>query len=96
MTPRKCKLMLWNSFRNLTSAGRSTWGIAAMNAYRAYGDDQALQHAILMWNFTLPYFVTADHVAAGKHPKKNITLAKTCGGGVYPCSRVSTDAQSNS
>ncbi|KAI0789009.1 hypothetical protein BC629DRAFT_472632 [Irpex lacteus] len=57
-----------------------TWGIAAMNAYRAYGDDQALQHAILMWNFTQPYFVTPDHVAAGKHPKKNITLAKSCSG----------------
>ncbi|KAI0084612.1 hypothetical protein BDY19DRAFT_1096014 [Irpex rosettiformis] len=57
-----------------------TWGIAAMDAYRAYGDDQALQHAILMWNFTYPYFVTPEHVIAGKHPKKNITLVKTCNG----------------
>ena len=62
---------------------RSTWGIAAMNAYRAYGDDQVLQHAILMWNFTLPYFVTEDEAAAGKHPKRNdsLQLAKTCNGG---------------
>jgi hypothetical protein len=52
-----------------------------MNAHRTYGDQQALQNAILMWNFTVPYFVTPEHVAQGKHPKKNITLAKTCGGG---------------
>ena len=64
---------------------RSTWGIAAMNAYRAYGDDQVLQHAILMWNFTLPYFVTEDEAAAGKHPKRNdsLQLAKTCNGGEH-------------
>ena len=55
-----------------------------MNAYRAYNDDQALEHAKLMWNYSYTYFVTPQHVAAGKHPKKTVKLAKTCGGSEWP------------
>ncbi|KAI0339315.1 hypothetical protein BDW22DRAFT_1347862 [Trametopsis cervina] len=56
------------------------WGVAAINAYRAYGDQQALQHAIAMWNATLKWYVTPEQASSGKHPAKNITISKQCGG----------------
>ncbi len=57
----------------------SSWGLAAMNSYRAYGDSQSLQYAESIWMDLSGYMVTPEAASAGKLSTKNATFSSTCG-----------------
>ncbi|KAI0779151.1 hypothetical protein BC629DRAFT_1594525 [Irpex lacteus] len=56
------------------------WGLAAINAYRAYKDPQSLQFAESTWDYMSQYLVTADDAISGTLPTKNATFPSTCHG----------------
>ncbi|KAI0812669.1 hypothetical protein BC629DRAFT_1589397 [Irpex lacteus] len=56
-----------------------SWGLAAMDSYRAYGDFQSLQYAKSIWMDVSEYMVTPEAASAGKLSTKNATFSSTCG-----------------
>ncbi|KAF9011017.1 hypothetical protein BDZ89DRAFT_1143338 [Hymenopellis radicata] len=56
------------------------WAQSAVYAYRAYGDNNLLQHAIDVWNHVSNYVITQDQANSGSNPNKGFTLAGTCDG----------------
>lgn len=90
------------SFRRFQNAHRlltyhfhnRIWGLAAINAYRAYKDPQSLQFAESTWDYMSQYLVTADDATSGTLSTKNATFPSTCHGGEYcPCNRYDTIVQ---
>ncbi|KAI0084768.1 hypothetical protein BDY19DRAFT_519581 [Irpex rosettiformis] len=56
------------------------WGLAAMNAYRAYKDESLIKYAEAMWKQGSVYMVTPQDAAAGTHPMRNVSIKGTCYG----------------
>lgn len=56
------------------------WGLSAIRAYRAYNDTSMLDAAASLWRQILPYYVTDDNAALGKHPLKTSPIAEVCNG----------------
>lgn len=59
------------------------WGLAAINAHRAYNDTTSLNYAIAMWNQTSMYQIQASDVARGHDQVQNVTLPANCNGGTF-------------
>lgn len=59
----------------------SVWGLAAINAYRAYKDTNALQFARSAWKQLSAAMVTPEDSTAQKHPLKTPNIAPTCANG---------------
>ncbi|KAI0084757.1 hypothetical protein BDY19DRAFT_997487 [Irpex rosettiformis] len=85
-------------FRLVPNITATSWGIAAINAYRAYQNDTLITYAQSMWKQGSAYMVTPEDAAAGTHPMKNVSIQATCNGqttagGVFSTSNVlnSTD-----
>ncbi|KAJ3545383.1 hypothetical protein NMY22_g2460 [Coprinellus aureogranulatus] len=56
------------------------WATASYYAYRAYGDNNLLNHAIDTWNAVLPFQVTPSQASSGSTPKKNFGIRGSCNG----------------
>ncbi|KAF8906113.1 glycoside hydrolase family 76 protein [Mucidula mucida] len=56
------------------------WAQSAVYAYRAYGDNNLLNHAIDVWNHVSNYVITQDQANSGSNPNKGFTLSGTCDG----------------
>ena len=63
--------------------GASIWGLAAIYAYRAYGDPTSLQHAQSMWGQLSMYLVTTEDAASGTHPFGGANISSICNGGKH-------------
>ncbi|KAI0779169.1 hypothetical protein BC629DRAFT_1522930 [Irpex lacteus] len=59
----------------------AVWGLAAINAYRAYKDTNALQFARSAWKQLSAAMVTPEDSTAQKHPLKTPNIASTCANG---------------
>lgn len=57
------------------------WGLAAIHAYRAYGDQTFLEIAESTWGALKKYFITTENAAAGQHPLKDAPFLPACNGG---------------
>lgn len=57
------------------------WGLAALDSYRAYGNQQSLDYAQTMWKQLSSYVVTPDQVAINPatHPMRNVSFHGVCG-----------------
>ena len=59
----------------------STWGLAAITAYRTYKDPSSLQYAQSTWKQLVAFLVTPEHAVNGTHPMRNVSIPATCNGG---------------
>ncbi|CAL1699053.1 unnamed protein product [Somion occarium] len=64
------------------------WALAAIYAYRAYGEAYLLNIAQSVWDQTNVYAITKSQAFDGLHPMKNVTFPGKCGdssvaGGVF-------------
>ena len=57
------------------------WGLAAMNAYRTYNDQQSLQFARAAWAQLNSSMVTPEDIVVGKSPSKQRSISKSCHSG---------------
>ena len=64
----------------------SYWGLAAMNAYRAYRDESLLGYAETAWGQGSTYMITPEGASAGKLLNK--TFQQTCNGGKFDVHRL--------
>ena len=59
----------------------SMFGLAAIDAYRAYHDASSLQVAEGLWNFAYPLVIQPKDAAQGNHPLKTVSIDSFCNGG---------------
>ncbi|KAK0457383.1 endo-1,6-alpha-mannosidase [Desarmillaria tabescens] len=76
--------LVWGLWDNYDQYGYNDdamwWAQAAIYAYRSYGNDTLLQHAIDTWTHVSNYVLTADQASAGTSPYKSVSLEATCEG----------------
>ena len=59
----------------------STWGLAAIAAYRAYKDPSSLRYAQSIWTQLTAFLVTPEDAASGTHPMRSVNISGMCNGG---------------
>ena len=59
----------------------STWGLAAIAAYRAYKDPSSLRYAQSIWIQLTAFLVTPEDAASGTHPMRSVNISGMCHGG---------------
>jgi hypothetical protein len=66
------------------------WGIAAIDAYKAYDDSTMLQIAQDGWNSSVQWQITEAQARAGKIPGKKYEFESTCAGSMSLPYRVAS------
>ena len=74
------RLFIWAQVDAWMCCAYREWGVASINAYRAYGDPSLIKYAESMWEQGSVYMITPEDAAAGKHPTRNVSIQSTCNG----------------